>query len=58
MSKTQGSRLGTLVSNLRVGTRKGVPTYGAERWQSGESPDRTCDLTLSTLRHPEHIASP
>ncbi len=28
MSRTQGSRHGTLVSNLRVGTRKGVPTYG------------------------------
>jgi hypothetical protein len=25
MSRTQGSRHGTLVSNLRVGTRKGVP---------------------------------
>ena len=31
MSRTQGSRHGTLVSNLRVGTRKGVPTYGTVR---------------------------
>ena len=30
MSRTQGSRHGTLVSNLRIGTRKGVPTYGTQ----------------------------
>ncbi len=31
MSRTQGSRRGALLSNLRVGTRKGVPTYGSAR---------------------------
>ena len=30
MLRTQGSRHRTLVSNLRVGTHKGVPTYGTE----------------------------